>query len=188
MDFGSIGKTLSKYGKGVGADPVKSKRSSVHPEYTMTGHKEGKSTTGRVYTKVMSDDDDSGKAAKSTVKAEPEVKRGRGRPAGAVNKAGTGKGWSAEAKASMKAKLAARKAAKLAAAKNESVELGEADWVEIVEGQSLDAIVEFMLEEEYQALDELSKKTLGSYIKKASTGASHLATNAMHLKNTANMH
>lgn len=34
----------------------------------------------------------------------------------------------------------------------------------------MDAIVEFMMDEEYQALDELSKATLGSYIKKSSTG------------------
>jgi C-terminal processing protease CtpA/Prc len=113
-------------------------------------------------------------------------KRGRGRPAGATNKAGTGKGWSAEAKASMKAKLAARKAAKLAA-KNES-EFIEEDWAYIVEDQSLDAIVEFTMEEEYQSLDELSKKTLGSYIKKSSNAAAGLATTAMHLKNTANTH
>jgi hypothetical protein len=130
MDFGSIGKTLSKYGKGVpDAAPKAVKRSSVHTDYTMTGHKEKKSSTGRVYTKVLSDyDDDAPKAAKAT-QAPDQVeapKRGRGRPAGAQNKNGsgvTGKGWSDEAKASMKAKLAANKAAKLAAAaKNESEE------------------------------------------------------------------
>lgn len=249
MDFGSIGKTLSKYGKGVPKDdPKKVSRSTVHTDYTMTGHKEKKSGTGRVYTKVLSDyDDDAGKAAKAT-QAPDQVeapKRGRGRPAGALNKNGsgvTGKGWSAEAKASMKAKLAANKAAKLAAAKNESeeldesfavvdhkgkqvhvstsesgakkkaeelskstgnthtvkfdrtatvkesVEITEEDWADIAEGQSLDAIVEFMMDEEYQSLDELSKKTLGSYIKKSSSDAAALATNAMHLKNTANMH
>ena len=226
MDFGSIGKTLSKYGKGVPKDdPKKVSRSTVHTDYTMTGHKEKKSGTGRVYTKVLSDyDDDAPKAAKAT-QAPDQVeapKRGRGRPAGALNKNGsgvTGKGWSDEAKASMKAKLAANKAAKLAAAaKNESeldeaakkevkdgdkpfkyaewkasgkkpralpgqgkngvmskfhkafesVEITEEDWADITEGQSLDAIVEFMMDEEYQSLDELSKKTLKSYYAKAS--------------------
>jgi hypothetical protein len=282
MDFGSIGKTLSKYGKGVPADePKKVKRSAVNTDYTMTGHKEKKTSTGRVYSKVLPDDEDSGKAAKSTVAAEPAVKRGRGRPAGALNKNGsgvTGKGWSDEAKASMKAKLAARKAAKLAGtneseeleeaktykamlnslevrptrgtdkdllgkaptfthgqngvnlstddgykaasdaahaqgeemfrgrytirhvdhhgqsipggsvdkarkAMNESVGLDEEDWADITEGQSLNSIVEFMLDEEYQSLDELSKKTLGSYIKKAAGSSTVNATAAMHNNN-----
>lgn len=217
MDFGSIGKTLSKYGKGVPKDePKKPTRSTVHTDYTMTGHKEGKSSTGRVYTKAPEMDREP-EAVKATAKTDQveAPKRGRGRPAGTVPK-NKGTGWSAEAKASMKAKLAARKAAKLAA-KNESVELDEAlvgretkdgiwrvfksgnpvavagpfksaeearqyiqahknesvnlteeDWADIVEDQSMDAIVEFMMEEEYQSLDELSKKTLGSYIKKAS--------------------
>ncbi len=176
MDFGSIGKTLSKYGKGVPADePKKVKRSAVNTDYTMTGHKEKKSSTGRVYSKVLPDDEDSGKAAKAVVAAEPAVKRGRGRPAGALNKNGsgvTGKGWSDEAKASMKAKLADRKAAKLAAA-NESEELNEEDWADITEGQSLDSIVEFMLDEEYRSLDELSKDTLSSYVNKASQDAAY---------------
>lgn len=325
MDFGSIGKTLSKYGKGVGADPVKPKRSTVHTDYTMTGHKEGKSSTGRVYTKApeMDREPEAVKAAAKTGDAEAP-KRGRGRPAGTVPK-NKGTGWSAEAKASMKAKLAARKAAKLAAneseeldeakypaiprsaytdrfsdghvivralnpdhslkhawktkdgkvldytkdhntslkwgyeiqgninksknesqeldegilskisdkimgtapekpkykvgqevsyvtsphqpswkdggkgrgkiesysnghymingnpvnhfeikkvhEKNESIDLAEEDWADILEGQSLDSIVEFMLDEEFQSLDELSKATLGSYIKKATAVA-----------------
>ena len=261
MDFGSIGKTLSKYGKGVPAgEPKKPTRSTVHTDYTMTGHQEKKSSTGRVYTKAPEMDREP-EAIKATAKVDQveAPKRGRGRPAGATNKAGTGKGWSAEAKASMKAKLAARKAAKLAAneseeldelsnntlssyrdkvgtgynanvsptktakrvaAKNlsgddakkeadrmkdnakagihkawgrswarqtgethkhspdayakqykESVELTEEDWADIVEDQSMDSIVEFMMEEEYQSLDELSKKTLGSYVKKATAVA-----------------
>lgn len=246
-DFSSIGKTLSKYGKGTGAEPVKAKRSALNTDYTMTGHKEGKSTTGRVYSKVLPDDEDAHKAAKATVKTDDqdEPKRGRGRPAGSTNKAGLGKGWSAEAKASMKAKLAARKAAKVAneseeldesnvgAAKKagytnlhttddgkvyigmhpsegqgkkpfmknkatdiaadlksigvnaklatdgkyhyvriaEAVELSEEDWAEITEGHDIDSIAEFMLDEEYESLDELSKATLGSYIKKVSDHA-----------------
>lgn len=189
MDFGSIGKTLSKYGKGVPKDdPKKVSRSTVHTDYTMTGHKEKKSSTGRVYTKVLSDyDDDAPKAAKAT-QAPDQVeapKRGRGRPAGALNKNGsgvTGKGWSAESKAAFKAKLAAKKAEK-AAAKNES-EFVEEDWAEITEGQSLDAIVEFMMDEEYQSLDELSKATLGSYIKKAAAnrGENALKHRALYAK------
>jgi hypothetical protein len=51
--------------------------------------------------------------------------------------------------------------------KTESIGITEEDWADIVEGQSLDAIVEFMMDEEYKSLDELSKKTLGSYVKKA---------------------
>lgn len=46
----------------------------------------------------------------------------------------------------------------------------------------------FVQTEEFNQLDELSKATLGSYIKKASKYASNAATNAMHLKNTADMH
>ena len=41
---------------------------------------------------------------------------------------------------------------------------------------------------ESEELDELSKSTLGSYVKKSSNSAANLATTAMHLKNTANMH
>lgn len=42
------------------------------------------------------------------------------------------------------------------------------------------------LAEDVDQLDELSKATLGSYVKKASSYAAGAATNAMHLKNTAN--
>lgn len=183
MDFGSIGKTLSKYGKGVPVgEPKKPTRSTVHTDYTMTGHQEKKSSTGRVYTKAPEMDREP-EAIKATAKVDQveAPKRGRGRPAGATNKNGTGKGWSAEAKASMKAKLAARKAAKLAANESEFI---EEDWADIVEDQSLDAIVEFMMEEEYQSLDELSKKTLGSYIKKASRDqATAAGSQAIHRVN-----
>ena len=226
IDFGSIGKTLSKYGNGVPAgNPKKPSRSAINTDYTMTGHREKKSTTGRVYSKVLTDyDDDAYQAAKATQPNDQtdEPKRGRGRPAGASNKNGsgvTGTGWSAEAKASFKAKLAAKKAAKLAA-KNESEELDESfvvtdgkgqvvhtaysqssarakadqltkqtgvlhsvkfirdavvesydldeeDWAEIAEEHSIDDIVEFMLDEDFEELDELSKSTLASYVNKA---------------------
>ena len=233
IDFGSIGKTLSKYGTGVPAGtPKKPSRSTVNPDYTMTGHREKTSSTGRVYSKVLTDyDDDSGKAAKATKQPDQvdAPKRGRGRPAGASNKDKSYKPWSDEARASLKAKLAAKKAAK-AGVKNESEEhdnlenldesfvvtddkgqvvhtaysqksaqakadaltkqtgtphgvkfvrtavvesahkpeLDEQDWADIVDDHTLDEIAEFMLDEDYTNLDELSKATLGSYIKKAS--------------------
>jgi hypothetical protein len=155
IDFGSIGKTLSKYGTGVPAGtPKKQSRSTVNPDYTMTGHREKKSSTGRVYSKVLTDyDDDAGKAAKATKQPDQvdEPKRGRGRPAGASNKEKSYKPWSDEARASLKAKLAAKKAAK-AGVKNES--------------------------EDYDNLDELSRATLGSYIKKAAQSATDKAVQA----------
>jgi hypothetical protein len=129
IDFGSISKTLSKYGTGVPAGtPKKPSRSTVNPDYTMTGHREKTSSTGRVYSKVLTYyDDDFGKAAKATKQPDQvdAPKRGRGRPAGASNKEKSYKPWSDEARASLKAKLAAKKAAK-AGVKNESEELEEA--------------------------------------------------------------
>lgn len=246
IDFGSIGKTLSKYGTGVPAGtPKKQSRSTVNPDYTMTGHREKKSSTGRVYSKVLTDyDDDAGKAAKATKQPDQvdEPKRGRGRPAGASNKEKSYKPWSDEARASLKAKLAAKKAAK-AGVKNESEEhdsldesfvvtdgggqvvhtaysqksaqtkadaltkqtgslhsvkfvrtavveseLDEQDWADITDDHTFDEIAEFMLDEDYESLDELSKATLGSYIKKSSKSAANIATNAMHLKSIANQH
>ena len=173
MDFGSIGKTLSKYGKGVSdATPKTPTRSKINTNYTMTGHREGQRSTGRVYTKVQDDDSDSRVAAKATEKPDQveAPKRGRGRPAGAFNKNDMKKSWSDEAKASMKAKLAARKAAKLAAS-NESEELDEDDWSSIVEGYSLNSIVEFMLDEDFDGLDEASKFAFGSYIRNTNEGS-----------------
>jgi hypothetical protein len=245
IDFGSIGKTLSKYGTGVPAGtPKKQSRSTVNPDYTMTGHREKKSSTGRVYSKVLTDyDDDAGKAAKATKQPDQvdEPKRGRGRPAGASNKEKSYKPWSDEARASLKAKLAAKKAAK-AGVKNESEEydsldesfvvtdgkgqvvhtaysqksaqakadaltkqigtlhsvkfmrtavveadeskvdeslsLDEQDWADITDEHTLDEIAEFMLDEDYENLDELSKATLGSYIKKASRNVTDNAVRA----------
>lgn len=59
----------------------------------------------------------------------------------------------------------------------ESEELDEEDLVEDADNQSIDLseytleeIQEFMESEDFAALDELSKKTLGSYIKKSSLG------------------
>lgn len=170
MDFGSIAKTLGKYSKGTAKpsepDSKIPTRSKFNANYTMTGHREGKSTTGRTYIKVLGDDEDSKTAAKSTVKADaPEAeKRGRGRPAGAFNKSDVKKGWSDEARASMKAKLAARKAAKMAAS-NESESLDVSDWAHIVEDQSLNSIVDFMLDEDFNDLDSQSKNTFGSYMR-----------------------
>lgn len=237
IDFGSIGKVLSKYGTGVPAGtPKKQSRSTVNPDYTMTGHREKTSSTGRVYSKVLTDyDDDAGKAAKATKQPDQvdAPKRGRGRPPGASNKDKSYKPWSDEARASLKAKLAAKKAAK-AGAKNESEELDESfvvtdgkgqvvhtaysqksaqakadaltkqtgtlhsakfvrtavvesahtpeldeqDWADIVDDHTLDEIAEFMLDEDYTNLDELSKATLGSYIKKASRNSTDNAVRA----------
>jgi hypothetical protein len=53
---------------------------------------------------------------------------------------------------------------------------------------TLEEIQEFMESEDFSTLDELSKKTLASYVKKSSSNAADLATNAMHLKNIANTH
>lgn len=168
MVFGSIVKTLSKYGKGVPKDdpkddPKKVSRSTVHTDYTMTGHKEKKTGTGRVYTKVLSDyDDDAPKAAKAT-QAPDQVeapKRGRGRPAGALNKNGsgvTGKGWSAESKAAFKAKLAAKKAEKLAALKNESEELEES--FAVVDHKGKQVHVAYSESSAKKKAEELSKST-----------------------------
>lgn len=269
MDFGNIAKTLGKYGKGVKDEPQKkTQRSFLNPEFTTTGHKEAKSSTGRVFTKVFADTDDAEKSAKVTVKTDTEPKRGRGRPVGSAKSNQTYKPWSDEAKASLKAKLAARRAAKttneateLEESKNgnfkvgdvvhvayhdiagktnhgtanvdkatdgfvhvvhptipglkmkfrqtvgdkqhtsevntipgsraggyiitkhktnESVEsLQEEDWDDILEGYTFDDVTEFMLEEEFEELDELSKKTLGSYISKAALSATQNAREGM---------
>jgi hypothetical protein len=45
-----------------------------------------------------------------------------------------------------------------------------------------------LTKEETEQLDELSKSTLGSYVKKAHDSATGLATTAMHHKNTADLH
>lgn len=45
---------------------------------------------------------------------------------------------------------------------------------------SLEEIEEFMMSEEFEQLDELSKKTLGSYVKQAGDSVGALATTAMH--------
>ena len=54
----------------------------------------------------------------------------------------------------------------------------------VLEDFTLDEIVEFMVSEEFQQLDELSKQTLGRYINKAAQSATGLATTAMHHKST----
>lgn len=56
---------------------------------------------------------------------------------------------------------------------------------EDLDDYSLEEIQEFMMSEEYEELDELSKASLGSYVKKSSASASGLATNAMHHQNTS---
>ena len=53
---------------------------------------------------------------------------------------------------------------------------------------SLEEIEEFMMSEEFEQLDELSKKTLGSYVKQASDSAAALATTAMHQRHQSDAH
>lgn len=52
-----------------------------------------------------------------------------------------------------------------------------------LEDFTLEELEEFMMSEEFEQLDELSKQTLGSYVKKASSQATGLATTAMHHQN-----
>ena len=170
-DFGSMASQLKKYG---GKENVKDTpkapqtRSKYAPDYTMTGHKEKNTSTGRQYSKVLPDydDEDDVKSAKKSVTtgATPQEKRGRGRPKGVGAKAGQYKPRDPEKKAASAAKAAASKAAN----KAKKAALTNEDCEEIFEGLTFDDIIEMMLEEEYEQLDELSKATLGSYIKKAS--------------------
>ena len=170
-DFGSMASQLKKYG---GKENVKDTpkapqtRSKYAPDYTMTGHKEKNTSTGRQYSKVLPDydDEDDVKSAKKSVTtgATPQEKRGRGRPKGVGAKAGQYKPRDPEKKAASAAKAAASKAA----TKAKKAALTNEDCEEIFEGLTFDDIIEMMLEEEYEQLDELSKATLGSYIKKAS--------------------
>ena len=170
-DFGSMASQLKKYG---GKENVKDTpkapqtRSKYAPEYTMTGHKEKNTSTGRQYSKVLPDydDEDDVKSAKKSVTtgATPQEKRGRGRPKGVGAKAGQYKPRDPEKKAASAAKAAASKAAN----KAKKAALTNEDCEEIFEGLTFDDMMEVMIDEEVVALDELSKATLGSYIKKAS--------------------
>lgn len=169
MDFGSMAKTLSKYG---GSKPIvdtpkkKVSRSATHPEFTATGHIEKKSDKGTVYTKVLPDYDDADDvktASKTTVAPEGEVKRGRGRPKGSTAKAGFYKPRDPAGKAASAAKAAATKAANKAA----KAKLTEEDCEDILEGLGFNDIVEMMMEDAYKNLDEVSGKFLGNYIQKA---------------------
>ena len=169
-DFGSMAAQLKKYG---GKDNVKDApkapqaRSKYAPDYTMTGHKEKTTSTGRQYSKVLPDydDEDDVKSAKKSVAtgAAPQEKRGRGRPKGVGAKAGQYKPRDPAKKAESAAKAAATKAAN----KAKKAALTNEDCEEIFEGLTFDDMIEFMIDEEVVALDELNKSTLGSYIKKA---------------------
>lgn len=186
MDFSSMASQLKKYGgKENVKDGVKGaqSRSKYAPDYTMTGHKEKVTSTGRQYSKVLPDydDEDDVKAAKKSVTtgATPQEKRGRGRPKGVGAKAGQYKPRDPEKKAASAAKAAASKAAN----KAKKAALTNEDCEEIFEGLTFDDMMEVMIDEEVVALDELSKGTLGSYIKKASVDlakASVVAANKMH--------
>lgn len=169
-DFGSMAAQLKKYG---GKDNVKDApkapqaRSKYAPDYTMTGHKEKTTSTGKQYSKVLPDydDEDDVKSAKKSVAtgAAPQEKRGRGRPKGVGAKAGQYKPRDPAKKAESAAKAAATKAAN----KAKKAALTNEDCEEIFEGLTFDDMIEFMIDEEVVALDELNKSTLGSYIKKA---------------------
>jgi hypothetical protein len=170
MDFSSMASQLKKYGgKENVKDGVKGaqSRSKYAPDYTMTGHKEKVTSTGRQYSKVLPDydDEDDVKAAKKSVTtgATPQEKRGRGRPKGVGAKAGQYKPRDPAKKAESAAKAAATKAAN----KAKKAALTNEDCEEIFEGLTFDDMIEFMIDEEVVALDELNKSTLGSYIKKA---------------------
>lgn len=170
-DFGSMASQLKKYGgKENVKDGVKGaqSRSKYAPDYTMTGHKEKVTSTGRQYSKVLPDydDEDDVKAAKKSVTtgATPQEKRGRGRPKGVGAKAGQYKPRDPAKKAESAAKAAATKAAN----KAKKAALTNEDCEEIFEELTFDDMMEVMIDEEVVALDELSKSTLGSYIKKAS--------------------
>lgn len=56
---------------------------------------------------------------------------------------------------------------------------------EDISDYSLEELKEFLVSEEYEQLDELSKTTLGNYIKKASDNNYGHGVMSMHLKNTA---
>jgi len=69
------------------------------------------------------------------------------------------------------------------------LEMDETQFDQFLSGldeAEIQALIQYIGEQEQ--LDELSKATLGSYAKKASAQAAGLATNAMHLKNVADMH
>lgn len=169
MDFSSMASQLKKYGgKENVKDGVKGaqSRSKYAPDYTMTGHKEKVTSTGRQYSKVLPDydDEDDVKAAKKSVTtgATPQEKRGRGRPKGVGAKAGQYKPRDPAKKAESAAKAAASKAAN----KAKKAALTNEDCEEIFEGLTFDDMMEFMIDEEVVALDELSKDTLKSYFDK----------------------
>lgn len=170
-DFGSMAAQLKKYG---GKDNVKDApkapqaRSKYAPDYTMTGHKEKTTSTGKQYSKVLPDydDEDDVKSAKKSVAtgAAPQEKRGRGRPKGVGAKAGQYKPRDPAKKAESAAKAAATKAAN----KAKKAALTQEDCEEIFEGLDFDDMIEMMVDEEMMGLDEVSKATLGSYVKKSS--------------------
>lgn len=167
--FAAIAKTLKKYG---GKDDVKDdsgkspKRSIVHTDVAMTGHKEKFNKNGsRSYTKILPDDDSSdGKKAAAVAKdvakqtAEPAEKRKAGRPAG--KHGGTYKARDPESKAASAAKAAASKAAN----KAKRAELTKEDLDEMIGDFDINEMVEFMLDEEFMEMDEDSQDFVNDYI------------------------
>lgn len=173
--FAGIANTLKKYG---GSERIKDepkkvapKRSAFHGDISLTGHKEKINKDGsRSYSKVLPDYDDDTEVktvaavqkdvAKQVGAAEP-VKRGRGRPKGVGAKAGSYKPRDPAKKAASAAKAAATKAANRAA----KAALTKEDLDEILEGFRLNEMVDFMLSEDVQNLDPVSKKTLATYVR-----------------------
>lgn len=147
-------------------------------EGQLRNHTTSKSSSGGTVYKKKEELEDEPKGGES----ESGEKKKRGRPAGWT---GEYKKRSAETVAASRAKRAATLAAKKAA---DSPIKTEEFFAEMLEDFSSSEIMDFLLDEEVLSLDELSKATLGSYIKKANRSATGLATNAMHLKNTADTH
>lgn len=139
---------------------------------TSTFHDVKKTSTGTVYTKQANPDGTnkgSGEDAAKAVAPEAAVKRGRGRPPG---KYGSYKARSSETSVRAAALAAASKAKNRALRKEEFTD----EFLdEIFSGMNVEGQVQFLLSDDYTQLDELSKSTLGSYIKKA-TKSIHGAT------------
>jgi hypothetical protein len=133
---------------------------------TKTGHEVKHTSTGTVYTKKANKDGEYSSHDEKKAAGEEPVKRGRGRPAGSY---GSYKERSAETKASAAAKSAASKAANRAKLKEAfDEEFVSSLFEEFSEEQDYIDFDDLLQCEEFEQLDELSKKTLGDYVKKAS--------------------
>lgn len=133
---------------------------------TKTGHTIKKTETGTVYIKKANADGFYASHDEKKAPGEEPVKRGRGRPPG---KYGSYKKRSAETKASAAAKMAASKAANRAKLKEEfDDEFVASLFEDFTDEQDFLDFEDLLQCEEFEQLDELSKGTLGRYVKKAS--------------------